>query len=207
MIGARSGAPEARARRRSATIAATEISKAGRPSHTGALLRRSPARASSLEAFGPGTRRGSVRSEFDSGTGGSSMPAGCSLRSGVVREEPRAKAESRSAVAALCGVDGTAAAVVAARARKTDPTRRSPIGAACGRWVAAVLATAIGAAGLAAGATATGTDTAGAGTGTLAAGAAEAGGGAGDGAGATGGVGDGAVGGAAGAGRKSNGST
>jgi len=206
MIGARSGAPEARARRRSATIAATEISKAGRPSHTGALLRRSPARASSLEAFGPGTRRGSVRSEFDSGTGRSSMPAGCTLlRSGVVREEPRAKAESRSAVAALCGVDGTAAAVVAARARKTDPTRRSPIGAACGRWVAAVLATAIGAAGLAAGATATGTDTAGAGT--LAAGAAEAGGGAGDGAGATGGVGDGAVGGAAGAGRKSNGST
>jgi hypothetical protein len=148
-----------------------------------------------------------VRSEFDSGTGGSSMPAGCSLRSGVVTEEPRAKAESRSAVAARCGVDGTAAAVAATRARKTEPTRRSPIGAACGRWVAAVLATAIGAAGLVAGAPATGTDTAGAGT--LVAGAAEAGDGAGDGDGdgATGGVGDGAVGGAAGAGRKSNGST
>jgi hypothetical protein len=147
-----------------------------------------------------------VRSEFDSGTGRSSMPAGCSLRSGVATEEPRAKAESRSAVAALCGVDGTAAAVAAARARKTEPTRGSPMGAAGGRWVAAVLATAIGAAGLAAGAPATGTDTAGAGT--LAAGAAEAGGGAGDGAcaGATGGVG-GVVGGAAGAGRKSNGST
>jgi len=146
-----------------------------------------------------------VRSEFDSGTGRSSMPAGCGLRSGVVTEEPRAKAESRSAVAARCGVDGTAAAVGAARACKTEPIRRSPIGAACGRWVAAVLATAIGAAGLAAAAPATGTDTAGAGT--LAAGAAEAGGGAGDGDGATGGVGDGAVGGAAGAGRKSNGST
>jgi hypothetical protein len=205
MIGAGSGAPEARARRRSATIAATEISKAGRPSHTGASMRRSPARASLLEAFGPGTRRRSARSELDSRTGRSWMPAGCSLRSGVVTEEPRAKAESRSAVAARCGVDGTAAAVAAARACKTEPTRRSPIGAACGRWVATVLATAIGAAGFAAGAPATGTDTAGAGT--LAAGAAETGGGAGDGAGATGGMGDGAVGGAAGAGRKSNGST
>jgi hypothetical protein len=205
MIGAGSGAPEVRARRRRTTIAATEISKASRPSHTGALMRRSPARASSLEAFGSGTRRGSARSEFDSGTGRSSMPAGCSLRSGVVTEEPRAKAESRPAVAARCGVDGTAAAVTAARACKTEPTRRSPIGAGCGRWTAAVLAAAIGAAGLVAGAPAAGTDTAGAGI--LAVGVAAAGGGAGDGAGVTGGMGDGAVGRAAGAGRKSNGST
>ena len=205
MIGAGSGAPEVRARRRSATIAATEISKAGRPSRTGASMRRSPARASSLEAFGPGTRRGSARSEFDSGTARSSMPAGCNLPFGVVTEEPRAKAESRSAVAARCGVDGIAAAGAAARECKTEPTRGSPIGAASGRWLAAVLAAAIGAAGLVAGAPATGTETAGAGT--LAAGAAEAGGAAGDGAGVTGGVGDGAVGRAAGAGRKSNGST
>ena len=204
MIGAVSGEPEARRRRRIAAIAAPPASNAAGQSQTATRRGPLPARVTVADAFEPRARPGGARLGFDAEVGrrGSSVLAGRTCFEGDVITEPRTGLATGSVAEARRRIGDTrAAAAEARRARLTkpapwwpprDPSRPSAVRARV---------TAIpGAAG------ALGADGDAVAAGTAVAGAAGARGGAADGAGVTGGAGVGAAGAATGAGRNSSGS-
>jgi hypothetical protein len=108
MIGVGSGTPDARARRRSAKIAATRIGTAAGPIHTAASKGRLPAVARAFGASGTGATRGPTRSALDTGAGRSSWRAACARRrAGEATEKPLSETKGWPAVAARCCVDGS----------------------------------------------------------------------------------------------------
>ncbi len=205
MIGAVSGEPEARRRRRIAAIAAPPASNAAGQSQTATRRGRLPARVPAVEPFEPRARPGAGRLGLDAEVGrrGSSALARRTCREGDVITEPRTGLATWSVAAARRRIGDTRAAVAGARrARLTEPApRRAPRDASRPSEVRTRV-TAIGGAEAAGALGACGDAVAEA----AAVGAAGARGGAADGAGATGGAGVGAAGGAVGAGRNNSGS-
>jgi hypothetical protein len=199
MIGASSGEPEARSRRRTAAIAAPAASNAAGQSQTATPKWRLPAPAGALEAFEPPAARVAARPDLDTGVGRrSSLLAGRTRFEGDVATAPGAgrASWSRASVARPVG-NGWTAAGAARCARLTEAAPLSSSGEAPVLPALRARTTATGAAGTA-GALVAGGDAVTAGAG---------GAGAGGGAGVTGGVGVGAAGGATGAARNSSGST
>ena len=206
MIGAVSGEPEARRRRRIAAIAAPPASNAAGQSQTATRRGRLPARVPAVEPFEPRARPGAGRLGLDAEVGrcGSSVLAGRTCFEGDVITEPRTGLATWSVAAARRRIGDTRAAVAGARrARLTEPapwraprdaSRPSEVRTRVTAIGGAEAAGALGACGDAVAAEA------------AAVGAAGARGGAADGAGATGGAGVGAAGGAVGAGRNNSGS-
>jgi len=204
MIGAVSGEPEARRRRRIAAIAAPPASNAPGQSQTAKRKGPLPAWVPAADAFEPRARPGAARLGLDAEVGrrGSSVLAGRTCFEGDVITEPRTGLATASVAEARRRIGDTrAAAREARRARPTEPATWWPPRDASRASAVRPRVTAIPGA---AGALAAGGDTVAAGT--AAAGAAGARGGAADGAGVTGGAGVGAAGAATGAGRNSRGS-
>ena len=205
MIGAVSGEPEARRRRRIAAIAAPPASNAAGQSQTATRRGRLPARVPAVEPFEPRARPGAARLGLDAEVGrrGSSVLAGRTCFEGDVITEPRTGLATWSVAAARRRIVDTRAAVAGARrARLTEPApRRAPRDASRPSEVRTRV-TAIGGEEAAGALGACGDAVAEA----AAVGAAGTRGGAADGAGATGGAGVGAAGGAVGAGRNNSGS-
>jgi hypothetical protein len=206
MIGAVSGEPEARRRRRIAANATPPASNAAGQSQTATRRRPLPARVPAADVFERRARPGAARLGLDAEVGrrGSWVLAGRTCFEGNVITEPRTGLATWSVAAARRRIGDTRAAVAGTRrARLTEPaplwaprdaSRPSPVRACVTAIGGAETGGALGACGdeVAAGA--------------AAAGAAGARGGAADGPGVTGGAGVGAAGGAVGAGRNNSGS-
>ena len=203
MIGAVSGEPEARRRRRIAAIATPPASNAAGQSQTATRRRPLPARVPAGDAFEPRARPGAARPGPDAEVGrrGSSVLAGRTCFEGDVITEPRTGLATGSVATARRRIgDSRAAAAEPRRARLTEPAPWWPPCDASRPSAVRARVTAIpGAAGALGGGDAVA-------AGTVVAGAAGARGGAADGAGVTGGAGVGAAGAATGAGRNSSGS-
>ena len=205
MIGAVSGEPEARRRRRIAAIATPPASNAAGQSQTATRRGRLPARVPAVEPFEPRARPGAGRLGLDAEVGrrDSSVLAGRPCFEGDVITEPRTGLATWSVAAARRRVGDTRAAVAGARrACLTEPAPWWAPRDASRPSEGRTRVTAIG--GAEAGALGACGDAVAAGA--AAVGAAGARGGAADGAGATGGAGVGAAGGAVGAGRNNSGS-
>src|SRR2546429_7895391 len=124
MIGAVSGEPEARRRRRIAAIAAPPASNAAGQSQTATRRGRLPARVPPVEPFEPRARPGAARLGLDAEVGrrGSSILARRTCREGDVITEPRTGLATRSVAPARRRIGDTRAAVAGARrARLTEP--------------------------------------------------------------------------------------
>ena len=204
MIGAVSGEPEARRRRRIAAIAAPPASNATGQSQMARRRGPLPARVPVANAFEPRARPGAARLGPDAEVGrrGSSVLAGRTCFEGDVITEPRTGLATGSVAEARRRIGDTrAAAAEARRARLTEPAPLwAPRDASRPSAVRARVTAIPGAAG------AFGADGDAVAAGTAVAGAAGAGGGAADGAGVTDGAGVGAAGAATGTGRNSSGS-
>ena len=204
MIGAVSGEPEARRRRRIAAIAAPPASNAAGQNHTATCNWRLPARVAAVEPFELRARPDDARLSLDAEAGrrSSLVLVGPTYFEGDVITEPRTRLATGSVAAARRRIgDSRAAAAETRRARLTEPAPWWPPCDASRPSAVRARVTAIPGAAEALGA---GGDAVAAGT--AVAGAAGARGGAADGAGVTGGMGVGAAGAATGAGRNSSGS-